>query len=88
MKEIRISLKLKIALRRHDVHWIEEELLRLREDIFLGILERVLEEVEEEALKKHRVPAVRWGDETERAGAEAIADAGGEPGSQADTDAL
>lgn len=52
MKEIRISLKLRIALRRHDVHWIEEELLRLREELFLGILERVLEGIEEEALRK------------------------------------
>jgi len=51
MKEIRISLDIKIALKRHDVHWIEEELLRVREEAFLGVLRRIFEEVEGEAIR-------------------------------------
>jgi hypothetical protein len=55
MKEIEISLEIKIALKRHDVHWIEEELLRLREDAFLVVLRRIFEEVEGESLRSRRV---------------------------------
>jgi len=51
MKEIKLSLDLRIALKQTDVHWVEEELLKLREQIFLEILRRVLREIEEEALK-------------------------------------
>lgn len=50
MKEIGISLEIKIALKQHDVHWIEEELLRLRAEVFQDILMKVLRAVEEEAL--------------------------------------
>ncbi len=35
MKEIRLSFELKIALKQTDVHWVEEELLRLRKEGFL-----------------------------------------------------
>ncbi len=69
MKEIRISLELRIALERHDVHWIEGELLRLREEVFLGILGRVMEGVEEEALRKRR-RCERCGGEMRRNGQE------------------
>jgi len=51
MKEIKLSFDLRIALKQTDVHWVEEELLRLREEIFLEVLRRVLREIEEEALK-------------------------------------
>jgi formylmethanofuran dehydrogenase subunit E len=37
-----------------DVHWIEEELLRLREEVFLRVLERVMLEIEREVLKRER----------------------------------
>jgi len=37
MKEIRLSFELKIALKQTDVHWVEEELLRLREEVFLEV---------------------------------------------------
>jgi hypothetical protein len=51
MKEIKLSFGLRIALKQTDVHWVEEELLRLREEIFLEVLRGVLREIEEEALK-------------------------------------
>lgn len=51
MKEIRLSFDLRIALKQTDVHWVEEELLKLREQVFLEVLKRVLREIEEEALK-------------------------------------
>jgi len=41
MKEIRISFELRIALKQTDVHWVEEELLRLREAVFLDVLRKV-----------------------------------------------
>jgi hypothetical protein len=55
VKEISISLDIKIALKRHDVHWIEEELLRVREEAFLMILRRIFKEVEEEGIRGRRV---------------------------------
>jgi hypothetical protein len=51
MKEIRVSFEVRIALRQTDVHWVEEELLRVREEAFLGVLKRVMEEIEEEAVR-------------------------------------
>ena len=54
MKEIRISFDVSIALRQRDVHWLEEELLRIREEVFLGVLKRVLDEIEEEVRKVSR----------------------------------
>lgn len=51
MKELRISLEVRMTLERHDVHHLEEELLRLREEAFLVILRRILENIEWEALK-------------------------------------
>lgn len=52
MKEIGLSFQLKISLKRRDVHWIEEELLKLREEMFLEVLKRILKAIEEEALKE------------------------------------
>jgi len=54
MKEIKISFEVRIALKQTDVHWVEEELLRAREETFLEILERVMREIEEEALRGRR----------------------------------
>lgn len=36
MKEIRLSFEITIPLRQTDVHWVEEELLRVREEVFWG----------------------------------------------------
>lgn len=54
MKEIGISLEIRITLKRHDVHWIEEELLRIREEAFLVVLRRIFEEVEREGIRGRR----------------------------------
>jgi ribosomal protein S27AE len=54
MKEIKVSFKVNIALRQRDVHWVEEELLGIREEVFLGVLRRVLEEIEGEVLRDSR----------------------------------
>jgi hypothetical protein len=51
MKEIEVSFKVNIALRQRDVHWVEEELLRIREEIFWRVLRRVMEEIEGEVLR-------------------------------------
>jgi hypothetical protein len=50
MKEIELSFAIRILPKQTDVHWIEEELLRIRGEVFLGVLKRVLEEIEEEVL--------------------------------------
>lgn len=61
MKEISLSFQLRISLKQRDVHWIEEELLRLREEIFLEVLKRILTAIEEEALKEIRFCRfMRW----------------------------
>jgi hypothetical protein len=54
MKEIELSFTIRILPRQTDVHWIEEELLRLREEVFLGVLEKVMLEIEREVLKGKR----------------------------------
>jgi hypothetical protein len=54
MKEIKISFELSIVLKQTDVHWIEEELLRMREEVFLGVLKRVMREIEEDVLKREK----------------------------------
>ncbi len=51
MKEKSLSFDLRITLKQTDFHWVEEELLRLREQVFLEVLRRVLRKIEEEALK-------------------------------------
>ena len=45
MKEMKISFEVSIVLEQTDVHWIEEELLRIREEVFLGVFKRVMREV-------------------------------------------
>ena len=54
MKEIRLSFEVSIALKQTDVHWVEEELLRIREELFLEVLKRVMAEIEQEALRETR----------------------------------
>lgn len=54
MKEIRVSFEVNIALRQRDVHWVEEELLRVREEVFLKVFRRVMEEIEGEVLRGAR----------------------------------
>jgi hypothetical protein len=54
MKEIELSFTIRIQPSLTDVHWIEEELLRLREEVFLRVLERVMLEIEREVLRRER----------------------------------
>jgi hypothetical protein len=51
MKEIELSFTIRIRPSQTDVHWIEEELWRLWEEVFLRALERVMMEIEREVLK-------------------------------------
>lgn len=53
MKEIELSFKIRTSLKRTDVHWVEGELLRLREKVFVEVFRRVMQERETvvEALK-------------------------------------
>ena len=39
-------------LKQTVVHWVEEELLGMWEDVFLGVLKRVMTEIGGEALKE------------------------------------
>ena len=55
MKEMKISFEVSIVLERTDVHWVEEELLRVREEVFLEVFKRVMREIEEGALRRERV---------------------------------
>jgi hypothetical protein len=54
MKEIELSFTVRILPKQTDVHWIEGELLRLREEVFLGVLKRVMLEIEREVLRRER----------------------------------
>ena len=48
MEKIELSFSIRILPSQADVHWIEEELLRLREEGFLRIMEGVVLEIERE----------------------------------------
>jgi len=50
VKEIKLSFGINLALKQYDVHWIEEQLLQLRENVFLDILKKILKEIEAEAV--------------------------------------
>lgn len=50
MKEIKFAFDINLALKQFDVHWIEERLLHLREEVFLGMLCKILREIEEIAV--------------------------------------
>lgn len=53
MKEIKYSFDIKLALKQYDVHWIEEQLLQLREEVFLEMLWRILREIEADVLEAY-----------------------------------
>jgi hypothetical protein len=50
MKEIGLSFTVKISLARTDVHWVEEEVLRVRQEVFEEVFRLVLERIESERL--------------------------------------
>jgi hypothetical protein len=52
MKEINLSFKLSIVLNQTDIHFVEEKLLKMREELFIEVLEKVISEIDREALKK------------------------------------
>lgn len=52
MKEIGLSFSVKISLKRTGVHWVEEELLRLWQEVFLEVFRLVLEEIERGQLER------------------------------------
>lgn len=51
MKEIKVSFTTSISLKQTDIHWIEEELLKKREEVFIEVMKKVMEGIEEEAVK-------------------------------------
>jgi hypothetical protein len=51
VKEIKLSFDINLALKQLDVHWIEEQLLDLREEIFLDMLRKIFQEIEAVAVK-------------------------------------
>lgn len=53
MKEIKLSFDINLALKQFDVHWIEEQLLHLREEVFLDMLRKILCEIEAVAVERH-----------------------------------
>jgi hypothetical protein len=54
VKEIKLSLDINLPLKQYDVHWIEEQLLQLREEVFLDMLRKVLREIEAIAVASQR----------------------------------
>ncbi len=52
MKELSLSFNLNIPSKRHDVHWIEDKLLKLREETFLKVFRQILVRIEQEALEE------------------------------------
>jgi hypothetical protein len=42
IKEIRISFTIGMPLRQTDIHWIEEELLKKREEVFMEVMKEVI----------------------------------------------
>jgi hypothetical protein len=51
MKEVKVSFETSITLRQTDIHWIEEELLRIREEVFKEVLKKVINQIEKEELQ-------------------------------------
>jgi hypothetical protein len=51
MKEMELSFTVRILPKQRDIHWIEEELLRLWHEAFLRVMERVILEIEREILR-------------------------------------
>ncbi len=55
IKEIKISFTISIPLKQTDIHWIEEELLKKRKEVFIEVMKRVIEKIEEQAIKTYEV---------------------------------
>jgi len=53
VKEIKLSFNINLTLKQHDVHWIEEQLLQLREEVFLDMLRKIIQEIEVDAVERH-----------------------------------
>jgi len=51
MKKLNQFFDINIALKRHDVHWIENELLKLRQETFLRVFRQILVRIEAEVLE-------------------------------------
>jgi hypothetical protein len=72
MKEIKISFTISIPLKQTDIHWIEEELLKKREEVFIEAMKEVIKGIEDEAIKSNelcsdcRLPLVRNGREPKK----------------------
>ena len=54
MKEMKVSFEIRITLQQTDVHWVEQELLRVRQEVFLEVFKRVMEQIERQGLKRVR----------------------------------
>ncbi len=52
MKDITLSFTVTVALRQTDVHWVEEELLALRQTVFMQALQQVVAHIEAELLAR------------------------------------
>lgn len=52
MKDITLSFTVTVALRQTDVHWVEEQLLALRQAAFLRVMEQVVGAIEAEVLAR------------------------------------
>ena len=69
MKEVKISFETSITLKQTDIHWIEEELLRIRHEVFKEVLKEVISQVEKEGLRGKQ-QCERCGEEMVRNGRE------------------
>jgi len=68
MKEIKISFETSITLKQTDIHWIEAELLRIRQEVFNKVLQEVISEIE--AGQKQKRHCQRCGEELVKNGRE------------------
>ena len=58
MREIHIPLVVRLSLRQTDVHWEEEQLLAQRTELFRGVLEAVVAQIEAQAVEGARCQGV------------------------------
>lgn len=52
MKEVKISFHISIPLEQTDIHWVEEKLLEVRQEVFKRIMEEVVKEIEKGAVMR------------------------------------
>ncbi len=55
MKEIKISFTISIPLKQIDIHCVEDELLKKREEVFIEVMKKVMEEIEGQAIESYGV---------------------------------